>query len=49
MRFAVLIGLIMLSACSSAPKIRVKNCKAIGSNLYECEMLPDQERHGKNF
>ena len=40
----IVIGLIIFAGCASGPtKILVKNCKAIGSDLYSCEMIPKHD------
>ena len=41
MKYLVAV-LILLSGCAS-PKILVRNCKAVGTNLYECEQVPSKE------
>ena len=42
--FIVLVSIFMLAGCASTPKIRVKNCKAVGADLYDCELIQHNER-----
>jgi hypothetical protein len=46
MKFIIaFIGLSFLAACSSAPVIvRVKNCKDLGANIFDCEQIPKSDR-----
>lgn len=37
------ILMLFLSACASPQKIRVRNCKAVGYNLYECDPVIEPE------
>lgn len=47
MRIVMLILLLALCSCSSAPKkLLMKNCDKVGSNLYECEEIPAKEVGG---
>lgn len=40
----VFMTLSILASCASGPtKILVKNCKAVGSDLYSCEKIPKKE------
>jgi uncharacterized lipoprotein YajG len=44
----VLIALTMFAGCASGPtKILVKNCKAVGSELYTCEEIPKKDIEGR--
>jgi hypothetical protein len=44
MKYLIALCLVMLSACASKPvKIMVKNCEALGSNLYSCEEIPQKD------
>ena len=37
------IALSLLFGCASTHKILVKNCKPLGSGLFECEEIPKKE------
>ena len=38
------IGLSFLAACAGKPVIvRVKNCKALGADLYDCEQISKRD------
>ena len=39
----LLILLLTVSGCASPQKILVKNCKAVGNGLYECEEIPKKD------
>lgn len=38
--FTLALILLGLSACSSKPKIMMKNCEKIHDDYYECEEIP---------
>lgn len=43
--------LISIVGCGSVERVRVKSCKSLGSDLYECEVMPDKNlrvRKGEN-
>ena len=43
-----LVLLAMLTGCASGPtRIMVRNCKALGSDLYQCEEIPQKEVQGR--
>lgn len=42
--FIASIVVILFAGCASGPtKILVKNCKALGSDLYSCEEIPKKD------
>lgn len=45
-----LIAALMMSllvGCASGPKLlMVKNCKSLGSDLYQCEEIPSRDIQG---
>ena len=42
-----LVLLVAMVGCASGPTLlMVKNCKALGSNLYSCEEIPTQDVNG---
>lgn len=48
----VILAVSMLAGCSSTPtKYLMKNCEAVGDNLYECEEIPqkDFQPHGRGI
>jgi len=38
----VLLGITILSGCTSTNKIRMKNCESIGDDFYICEEIPEK-------
>jgi hypothetical protein len=46
MKYLLLILATLLLANCSTPKLLVKNCKAVGTNLFECEEIPKKELGG---
>jgi PBP1b-binding outer membrane lipoprotein LpoB len=40
----VVLGILFIAGCASKPVIvRVKNCQALGSDLYDCEQIPARD------
>jgi hypothetical protein len=42
----LLIGFVIFATgCATDPnRIRVKNCKAVGNNLYDCDLLDNNSK-----
>lgn len=41
------VALTMLAGCASGPTlVMVKNCKSLGSDLYQCEEIPAKDVQG---
>jgi hypothetical protein len=42
MKYLLIIMVLFFVGCSSGPNfIRVKNCNPLGSNLWDCEEIPE--------
>lgn len=43
----LLLFVATLTGCASGPSlILVKNCKSLGSNMYQCEQIPTKDVKG---
>jgi hypothetical protein len=52
MKLLLILSILMLVSCSSTPrKYLMRNCEAVGSDLYKCEEIPHKEiePHGRGI